>query len=228
EVALVNVSLHKYGASKFLKKKSLKKDKKMKRRTDIIMDNALKNVKYYKANERNEEQADNKLKENLALNSTEIDNLPKEMPDINNFLININQIDLPKKDRCDLCLEYEMASVDHKAKLKEKFDTHLKEKDLCRLEKKNDRRNIGEGNICTVYDLQAVMQGPLGDSSSFYYISKLNCLNFTMAELAQKSDKKTNKEQEIEGNQGRRGEDRIEEETVGSYGDVYNYFWDEK
>ncbi|CAG4961814.1 unnamed protein product [Parnassius apollo] len=119
-----------------------------------------------------------------------------------------------KKDRCDLCLEYEMASVDHKAKLKEKFDTHLKEKDLCRLEKKNDRRNIGEGNICTVYDLQAVMQCPLGDSSSFYYISKLNCLNFTMAELAQKSDKKTNKEQEIEGNQGRRGEDRIEEETT--------------
>ncbi|CAG5055266.1 unnamed protein product [Parnassius apollo] len=119
-----------------------------------------------------------------------------------------------------------MASVDHKAKLKVKFDTHLKEKDLCRLEK-NDRRKIGEGNIlCTVYNFQAVMQCPLGDSSSFYYISKLNCPNFTMAELAQKSDKKTNKEQEIEGNQGRRGEDRIEEETVGAYGDVYNYFWD--
>ncbi|CAG4999775.1 unnamed protein product [Parnassius apollo] len=45
------------------------------------------------------EQADNKLRENLALNSTEIDNLPKEMPDINNFLININQIDLESADR---------------------------------------------------------------------------------------------------------------------------------
>ncbi|CAG5055268.1 unnamed protein product [Parnassius apollo] len=73
----------------------------MKKRTDIIMDNALKNVKNYKANERNEDQADNKLKEHLALNSTEIDNLLllKEMPDINNFLININQIDLESADR---------------------------------------------------------------------------------------------------------------------------------
>ncbi|KAH9630406.1 hypothetical protein HF086_009555 [Spodoptera exigua] len=45
-------------------------------------------------------------------------------------------------------------------KLKEKYDRHLKEKDLSRKEKHNDRLNIDETHICAAFDLQAVMQCP--------------------------------------------------------------------
>lgn len=80
-----------------------------------------------------------------------------------------------------------------------------------------DRQNINEVNICAVYDLQAVMQCPTGDTSSFYYKSKLNCFNFTIVEMLKKTEtiKKRN---------------NIGEETeneIGAYGNVYCYFWDE-
>lgn len=99
----------------------------------------------------------------------------------------------PKKDRCDLCVEFELSSIDRKSILKEKHQKHLEEKALCRQEKKNDRMSLAEdnSNICGVYDLQAVMQCPTGDSSAFYYVSKLNCLNFTVAELAKKTTETT-------------------------------------
>ncbi|XP_073944722.1 uncharacterized protein [Choristoneura fumiferana] len=121
-----------------------------------------------------------------------------------------------------------MATMQHKEELKEKYDTHLKEKNLSRLEKQKDRESIGQGNVCTVYDLQAVMQCPVGESSSFYYISKLNCLNFTISELARTSKKNTNKEQNENIVQQNPEEDTTAEgKTVGAYGDVFNYFWDE-
>lgn len=53
------------------------------------------------------------------------------------------------------------------------------------------------------------MQSPNGDTSSFYYKSKLNSLNFTMTEL-----NKLNGENESD-------------EDCKSYGDVHCYFWDE-
>lgn len=34
----------------------------------------------------------------------------------------------PKKDRCDLCFEYELASPERKLQLKEKYDDHIKKK----------------------------------------------------------------------------------------------------
>lgn len=123
----------------------------------------------------------------------------------------------PKKDRCNLCFEYELALSNRKIELKEKYDAHLIEKDLCRNEKRRDRQNIDDINICAVYDLQAVMQCPTGETSSFYYKSKLNCLNFTIVELLKKTDKKDKHKNNAQ-------KDNSE---IGAYGNVYSYFWDE-
>uniref|UniRef100_A0A2H1VPK2 SFRICE_014554 n=1 Tax=Spodoptera frugiperda TaxID=7108 RepID=A0A2H1VPK2_SPOFR len=60
------------------------------------------------------------------------------------------------------------------------------------------------------------MQCSSGDSSSFYYKTKLNCLNFTIVELLKKRDK--NQEENTESKHKR---------DIGAYGDVYSFFWDE-
>lgn len=123
----------------------------------------------------------------------------------------------PKKDRCDLCLDYEQASTNRKIELQQKYEVHLKQKDLCRKEKRLDRQNIDDTNICVVYDLQAVMQCPTGETSSFFYKSKLNCFNFTIVELMLKKSEKVNK----------RKKNADSDDELGAYDNVYSYFWDE-
>ncbi len=87
----------------------------------------------------------------------------------------------PKKDQCDLCVLFNNADGEAKENLKEKYDTHQCEKVLSREEKKQDKT---EGNaIVAVYDLQAVLQLPQGDVSTFYYKSKFNVLNFTIYDI---------------------------------------------
>ncbi|RVE39906.1 hypothetical protein evm_015444 [Chilo suppressalis] len=70
--------------------------------------------------------------------------------------------------------------------IEEKYDTHIKEKNYSRIEKHNDRNNINKNSRVAVYDLEAVLQCPRGDSSCFYYKSKLNCYNLTVTELTPK------------------------------------------
>lgn len=90
----------------------------------------------------------------------------------------------PKKDQCEDCAAYNNA--EDKEPLKIKYYSHLEEKDLVRKEKELDKENANEKCIIAVYDLQAVMPCPRGDVSNFYYISKLNVLNFTIYELGSK------------------------------------------
>lgn len=90
----------------------------------------------------------------------------------------------PKKDQCEDCAAYNNA--EDKEPLKTKYDSHLEEKDLVRKEKDFDKENSNGKSITAVYDLQAVMPCPRGDVSNFYYISKLNVLNFTIYELGSK------------------------------------------
>lgn len=90
----------------------------------------------------------------------------------------------PKKDQCDLCLSYDNAIGHSKDQIKEAYDLHLKEKQLSREAKKMDKSQIGDNKKLIIYDLQAVMQAPRGEISSFYYKSKLNSYNFTISELA--------------------------------------------
>ncbi|XP_072389593.1 uncharacterized protein [Diabrotica undecimpunctata] len=89
----------------------------------------------------------------------------------------------PKKDQCDLCTSYNNSNADQKKNLEEKYQTHIKEKNYSRIEKFNDRREINKNIKVVVFDLEAVLQCPRGNSSSFYYKSKLNCYNLTLTEL---------------------------------------------
>lgn len=56
-----------------------------------------------------------------------------------------------------------------------------------------------------MFDLQAVLQSPRGDTSAFYYKSKLNSYNFTITLLNKK----------------------VEAQMKDSYTDVHCYFWNE-
>ncbi|XP_060810035.1 uncharacterized protein LOC132904130 [Amyelois transitella] len=115
------------------------------------------------------------------------------------------KIHQPKKDLCDLCRDYKLTP--NNEDLKQEYDRHIEEKDLSRKEKKEDRYAINENKIVAVYDLEAILQVPQGKSSSFYYKTKMNCYNFTIAELAKKNP--------------------TEEDSNKAYTNVYSYFWDE-
>lgn len=90
---------------------------------------------------------------------------------------------IPKKDQCEQCCIYKLAEGDEKAAKKEAYDWHLAEKDKSREEKSTDKEMVSSSFIVACYDLQAVMSVPNGEISTFYYKSKINCLNFTISEL---------------------------------------------
>lgn len=92
---------------------------------------------------------------------------------------------VPKKDQCDLCERYKNSNEEEKSKLIQEYEEHLKEKDLARTEKENDK-NRTDGPIVAVYDLQAVLQLPKGQISLFFYKSRINCFNFTISDLRAK------------------------------------------
>lgn len=81
----------------------------------------------------------------------------------------------------------------------------MEEKLLSRQEKHEDRCKIDGKNIVLVFDLQAVLQSPRGDTSAFYYKSKLNSYNFTVTSLNKK----------------------VEGHAKDAYDDVNCFFWNE-
>ncbi|XP_022818610.1 uncharacterized protein LOC111351076 isoform X1 [Spodoptera litura] len=92
----------------------------------------------------------------------------------------------PKKDQCDVCEQYKNAVGEDKEKLESNYTEHCRQKLLSRMEKKTDielSRNRDSNEIVAIYDLQAVMPVPVGESSSFYYKSKLNCFNLTVTDI---------------------------------------------
>lgn len=89
---------------------------------------------------------------------------------------------LPKKDQCDICEGYKNATGEEKTMLGEKYQRHQEEKTLSREEKSIDKQMAQRGEIhLAVYDLQAVLPVPMGQSSAFFYKSRLNCYNFTVS-----------------------------------------------
>ncbi|CAK1600151.1 unnamed protein product [Parnassius mnemosyne] len=97
---------------------------------------------------------------------------------------------IPKKDQCDLCESFKNAVGEDKDKLLPEYNLHQKEKQLSRSEKSKDIEICNEpnsNNLVAIYDLQAVMPVPTGESSAFFYRSKLNCLNFTVSDLKNKN-----------------------------------------
>lgn len=89
---------------------------------------------------------------------------------------------VPKKDQCDLCESYKNASGEHKENIETKYKQHQLEKVLSRKELDHDSERAKCQEIfLAVYDLQAVLPVPMGDSSAFFYKSRLNCYNFTVS-----------------------------------------------
>ncbi|RVE44164.1 hypothetical protein evm_011184 [Chilo suppressalis] len=94
-----------------------------------------------------------------------------------------------KKDQCDLCVSYNNSNTIEKQLLEVKYLKHLEEKTLSRSEKEADRQNITKDSKVVIYDLEAVLQCPRGDTSAFYYKSKLNSYNLTLTELEKREKK---------------------------------------
>ncbi|KAL4152823.1 hypothetical protein QTP88_000656 [Uroleucon formosanum] len=88
-----------------------------------------------------------------------------------NYFYNIftNEFNLsffqPKKDQCETCVAYENASETDKVNLKEYYDQHLVEKELSRKEKDNDKQTLADKAVLAIYDLQAVIPLPKGESN---------------------------------------------------------------
>ncbi|KAF8781692.1 hypothetical protein HNY73_012062 [Argiope bruennichi] len=64
--------------------------------------------------------------------------------------------------------------------LTEKYEQHIIEKDLSRMEKQADKENSDAETAVAVYDLQAVLSVPNCLVSDFYYLSKVASYNFTI------------------------------------------------
>lgn len=96
---------------------------------------------------------------------------------------------IPRKDQCDVCEAFKNA-VD-KEPLSASYNLHQEEKSLSRIEKKQDVdecKRPDSNSIVAIFDLQAVLPCPIGQSSAFFYKSKLNCYNFTVSDI---KDEKT-------------------------------------
>lgn len=109
----------------------------------------------------------------------------------------------PKKDQSDLCVAYANSNDEQKKDIEEIYQTHLKEKSLSRKEKLKDWINVNDDNKVVIYDLEAVLQCPRGDTSAFYCKSKLNSYNLTLTKLTNKDERKE------------------------AYNNVHCYFWSE-
>lgn len=96
---------------------------------------------------------------------------------------------IPKKDQCNFCESYKNAEGAKKTEMEQQYIRHQREKMLSRTEKAADiavSREQESKVIVAIYDLQAQLPVPIGNSSAFYYKSKLNCYNFTVTLLNNK------------------------------------------
>ncbi|KAL4702152.1 hypothetical protein ACJJTC_019407 [Scirpophaga incertulas] len=93
----------------------------------------------------------------------------------------------PKKDRCDICHVFENTSVPSEEE-KHFFINHQSHKKVSRLLRQADKEEASlNSNIVTAtFHFEKVLQTPHGEVSIFYYKRKLNTLNFTVYDLANK------------------------------------------
>ena len=73
-----------------------------------------------------------------------------------------------------------------KTKLKNKYENHLREKELSREEKTKDAETADENTQVLCFDLQAVLTTPCGEISTFYYKRRLFSYNLTILERSKK------------------------------------------
>lgn len=94
----------------------------------------------------------------------------------------------PKKDLCDECEAYKLASVEEKSKIQISYDKHLSNKTIARLNKNADKeRALNDPKyFVAVFDLQKVLTSPQSEVSSFYYKRKYATYNFTIFDIGNK------------------------------------------
>lgn len=95
-----------------------------------------------------------------------------------------------KKDRCDLCESWENANSDEKIILKEKYESHILNKQLIRQQKDLDKKEAQTDKLLCVscFDLQKVLNVPRGETSAFYYKRALSVFNFTIFDIGNTKD----------------------------------------
>ncbi|KAK3909537.1 hypothetical protein KUF71_019640, partial [Frankliniella fusca] len=89
----------------------------------------------------------------------------------------------PKKDRCDLCLVYEIGTAAQKLKLQAKFDEHLRNKKNAKAARKEDEKKAKACSDTVCYclmDLQQVISLPKTEAGMVFYKRKLSTYNFTV------------------------------------------------
>lgn len=94
----------------------------------------------------------------------------------------------PKKDLCDTCHKYGNLSIEERAEMEEQYNLHLKNRNLSRDLKNNDKELAStQKTLCVaVFDLQQVLSVPQSNVGLAYYKLKLSTYNFTVFNLATK------------------------------------------
>ena len=89
----------------------------------------------------------------------------------------------PKKDQCDICIEYKNA-ID-KSKLEKKYQEHQKNKNTARnlKTKMKDIASKQKSLVVAAFDLQKVLSVPYGEHSDFFYKRKLAVYDLTITNL---------------------------------------------
>ncbi|KAK3911669.1 LysM and putative peptidoglycan-binding domain-containing protein 2 [Frankliniella fusca] len=89
----------------------------------------------------------------------------------------------PKKDRCDLCLIYEIGTTAQKKKLQVKYDEHIRNKKSAKEARKRDEQHAKScrDNVCyCLMDLQQVVSLPKTEAGMVFNKRKLSTYNFTV------------------------------------------------
>jgi len=94
----------------------------------------------------------------------------------------------PKKDLCDKCEQYKLASEEEKLILQPSHEEHLKNKNIARENKNLDKqRAANDSELCVaVFDLEKVLTTPQGEDSNFYYKRKFAVYNFAVYDIVNK------------------------------------------
>ena len=91
----------------------------------------------------------------------------------------------PKKDQCGLCMSYRTGTEEDKARLQDRYDRHIKEKDEVRRIKQamKERSQNDEEFLAASFDLEQVLFLPITQRGELFYKRKLSCYNFTVFDL---------------------------------------------
>ena len=84
----------------------------------------------------------------------------------------------PRKDRCDICTQFEENNLDDAS-----YRKHIQMKDQARAEKDKAKFSDDSNVAVLAVDLEAVLLAPNLQASSFYFKTKLACHNYTIFNL---------------------------------------------